>query len=84
MAKARMKGASAGKDKKKAKKFIQGAIKRPGALTKLVGGEPGKNIAKVRKIAESGTPLQKRQANFFLKVLKPAAAKRKAKKSLLR
>jgi len=60
------------KDKKN---FIQDAIKRPGALTKSVGGPPGKNMDKVRKMAEHGTPLQKRQANFFLKVLKPASKK---------
>lgn len=60
------------------KKFIQKAIKRPGALTKLVGGAPGKNLKKVRQIAKTGTPLQKRQANFFLKVLRPAGKKRKS------
>lgn len=63
---------------RKPKKFIKQAIKRPGALTKLVGGPPGKNLAKVRKIAATGTTLQKRQANFFLKVLRPAGKKRKS------
>ena len=61
------------------KNFIKGAIKRPGALTKLVGGAPGKNLAKVRQIAKSGTTLQKRQAIFFLKVLHPAAKSRRKK-----
>lgn len=60
------------------KKFIQKAIKRPGALTKLVGGPPSKNLKKVRQIAKTGTTLQKRQANFFLKVLRPASKKRKS------
>lgn len=63
---------------RKVKKFIQGAIKRPGALTKLVGGPPSENMAKVRQIAKSGTPLQKRQANFFLRVLSPLTKKRKS------
>lgn len=51
-------------------KFIQKSIKRPGALTKSVGGAPSKNIEKVMKIAKTGTPLQKRQANFYLNVLR--------------
>jgi hypothetical protein len=69
---------------RKPEKFIQGAIKRPGALTKLVGGPPGENVAKVQKIARTGTPLEKQQANFFLRVLLPLSRKRgKKKKSLL-
>ena len=58
------------------------AIKRPDALTRLVGGPPSKNIAKVRKIAATGTPLEKKQANFFLNILRGGNAKRK-RKSLL-
>ena len=58
------------------KKFIQKAIKRPGALTKEVKGKPGKNISKVKEIAKSGTELQKRQANFYLNVLRPASKKK--------
>lgn len=58
------------------------AIKRPGALTRLVGGAPSKNLAKVRKIAASGTPLEKKQANFFLNILRRGNTKRK-RKSLL-
>ena len=63
-----------------AKKFIKKALanKRTGALTKLVGGKPSKNIKKVRQIAKTGTTLQKQQANFFLKVLRPAGKKRKS------
>ena len=69
---------------KSKKNFIQDAIKRPGALTKAVGGAPGKNLAKVRKLAKSGTPLQKRQASFYLNVLRPAAKKKAAKTSMLK
>lgn len=60
------------------KKFIQKAIKRPGALTKLVGGKPSENVGKVEKIAKDGTPLERRQANFYLHVLRPLAKKRKS------
>lgn len=62
-------------------KFIKKAIKRPGALTRAVGGAPSKNIAKVRALAKSGTPTQRRQAEFYLNVLRPASKKRAAKKS---
>ena len=60
------------------KKFIKKALanNRTGALTKLVGGKPGKNIAKVKKIAKTGTTLQKQQANFFLNALRSGAKKR--------
>ena len=69
--------------KKKVKKFIKDAIKRPGALTKAVGGKPSDNKKKVSKLAKDGTALQKKQANFYMNVLKPAAASNKKKKSLL-
>ncbi len=66
----------------KHRNFIQKAIKRPGALTKLVGGAPGKNIPKVRKIAkEAGLPGV--QARFFLNRLLPII-KRNRKKSILK
>lgn len=58
-------------------------IKRPGALTKLVGGAPGKNISKVRRIAATGTPLEKTQANLFLNVFRKANVKRRGSRSLL-
>lgn len=57
--------------------FISGAIKRPGALTALVGGPPSQNLGKVRSIAANGTPLQKREANFYLNALRPAANSRR-------
>ena len=61
------------------KDFIQKAIKRPGALSEKVGGKPSEHMGRVRKIAKEGTPLQRRQANFFLHVLRPIANKRKGK-----
>ena len=72
------------KVKKKVKDFIKGAIKRPGALTKEVGVKPSDKSSKVKKLAKDGTPLQKKQANFFLNVLKPASKKMKSKRSLLK
>jgi len=63
--------------KKKLKPIV---IKRPGALTaRLKGKKPGKNIAAVKKIAKTGPPLAKKQANFALNVLLPAAKRRKKK-----
>lgn len=56
--------------KKKAKIDIKKAIKRPGALTRLVGGKPSEHMDKVRELAKSGTPLQKKQANFYLNILR--------------
>ena len=58
-------------------------IKRPGGLTKRVGGPPGKNIAKVRQIAATGTPIAKRQANLFLNIFRKANVKRRGSRSLL-
>jgi hypothetical protein len=63
--------------KRRKRRFIQKAIKRPGALTRDVGGPPGKNIAKVRRLAKSGTTAQKRRASFYLNVLRPAARRRR-------
>ena len=60
------------------KKFIKNAIVRPGALTAKVGGKPSQNVAKVKSIAKAGG-LGAKQANFYLNVLKPAAAKKKSK-----
>ena len=59
-------------------------IKRPGALTRLVGGPPTENISKVRSIAAKGTPLQKKQANLFLNIFRKAIIKKRAKRSLLK
>jgi hypothetical protein len=66
--------------KRSSKKFIKKAIKRPGALSRAKKkGES--TTAAARRLKKSGTPLQKRQANFFLNVLKPSAKKRRKKGS---
>lgn len=48
---------------------ITNAIKRPGALTAAAGGKPSHKKKKVRSLAAHGTPLQRKQANFYLNVL---------------
>jgi hypothetical protein len=58
------------------------AIKRPGGLTKAVGGKPSKNLKKVREIA-AGNSNMASGARLFLNVFLPASKKRK-KKSLLK
>lgn len=58
------------------KHFIDKSIKHPGALTKEVGGRPSQRLERVRWLSRHGTPEQKRRANFYLKVLRPAARKR--------
>ena len=58
------------------KRFIKGAVKHPGALDREVGGKASKRLDRVRWLAKHGTPEQKRRANFYLKVLRPAARKR--------
>lgn len=63
--------------RKAGKKFIARAIKRPGALTSDVGGPPARNLAKVRWLAQHGTPKQRARARFYLQVLRPAIEKRK-------
>ena len=55
-----------------AAKFIAQAIRRPGALTAAVGGKPGRNLGKVRWLAASGSTRQKREADFYLNVLRKA------------
>jgi hypothetical protein len=64
------------RSKKSSTKFIAQAIKRPGALTKAKkkGESTG---AAASRLAKHGTPLQKRQANFYLNVLAPANRRRK-------
>lgn len=61
------------------RKFIGEAIEHPGALTRDVGGPPHEHLAKVRWLAEHGTPEQQRRARFYLDVLRPAARKRRTK-----
>jgi len=61
--------------KKRIKKFIQKAIRRPGTLTKAAKAA-GKSID---AFCNSGglSPLMKRKCNLYQNVLKPAAKKRK-------
>jgi len=60
------------------RKFIKGAVKHPGALNRDVGGKSSERLAKVKYLAEHGTPEQKRRARFYLGVLRPLNRKRKA------
>ncbi len=64
------------------KKFIQSAIKRPGALTARAKKMGRSTTGQAQQDIKSGTTLQKQQANFFLNVLKKASQKRR-KKSLI-
>ena len=51
---------------------IKKAIKRPGRLTKMVGGPPSKNIGKVRRIAKTARSSKDRAAaRFYLNALRP-------------
>ena len=63
----------------KRKNWIQGAIKRPGALRKKLKVPPGKKItaAQLRKASRSKNPRTRRQANLA-KTLKSFRKKRKA------
>ena len=69
-------------DKSNPKKFIQGAIKRPGALTRKAK-EAGKTVTEFARDAvkpgSKASSTTKRQAMFFLRVLKPAVRKRSKK-----
>jgi hypothetical protein len=56
---------------------IKAGIKRPGALTAVVGGKPSENKAAVRNLAKNGTALQKKEANYFLNVLGGKKKKRR-------
>ena len=51
------------------------AIKRKGALTKAVGGKPSEHMAKVEELAKSGSPLEKKEANFYLNILRKGKKK---------
>ncbi len=67
------------KSKKRKRKFIAGAIKHPGALNRDAGGPASQRLAKVKHLAEHGTPEQKRRARFYLGVLRPLNRKAKAR-----
>lgn len=59
----------------KKKPFV---IKRPGALT--AQQRPGETMEQTaQRLAKEGTPLQKREANFYLNVLRPASQRKKKK-----
>lgn len=57
---------------------ISDAIKRPGELTADVGGKPSQHLDRVRALAQNGTPLQKKEAQFYLNVLAKTPSGRKA------
>ena len=67
------------KKRKSSKKWIQGAIKRPGALRKKLGVKPGKKIttAQLNKASRSKNPRTRRQANLA-KTLKKMSRKRRS------
>ena len=52
--------------KKKEANWIQGAVKRPGALHKKLGVAKGKKIpmSKIKKAENSDSPLLRKEANF--------------------
>lgn len=58
-------------------------IKRPGALKRRAKRNDRTVNQQAQVDMKSGTPLQKKQANLYLKVFKPAAAERRKKRSLL-
>jgi hypothetical protein len=66
--------------RKSSSKFISGAIKRPGALTRAKKKGESTDAA-ARRLAKSGSTKQKQRANFYLRVLKPASKKSGKKKS---
>lgn len=59
------------------KHWIGGAIKHEGALNRDVGGPAHEHIAKVRWLAEHGTPEQKLRAQLYLRQLRPANQRRR-------
>lgn len=62
--------------------IFKNAIKRKGGLTRTVGGKPSEHMESVKKLAKDGTPLQKKQANFFLNILNKS--KKKSRGRLLK
>lgn len=58
------------------RRFIRKAIRRPGALTRAVGGKPSRNLPKVRKLAKRRDRTG-REARFYLNVLRPASRRRR-------
>ncbi len=65
--------------KRSPRKFIAQAIKRPGALTRKAVAAGMSVLAFARQAVATGSradTLTKQQANFFLRVLRPASRKR--------
>ena len=69
--------------KKAPEKFIQKAIKRPGALTRRAKREGRTVNQEAEHDLKQGTTLDKEQANFFLKVLRKVRKGKRTKKSLM-
>ncbi len=63
---------------RKKKKSIASMIRRPGALSSRAKKNNKTTLQQAQHDKTSGTPLQKRQANFYLNMLRPAAKKKKA------
>jgi hypothetical protein len=64
--------------KKGSGKFIASAIKRPGALTRRAKSGKKRSVhAQAQHDMRHGSTRAKRQASFYLNVLKPASRKRK-------
>ncbi len=69
--------------KKKFAKFVKKAIKRPGALSARAKSQGKSTAQEAQANLKSGTPLQKKQAVFFLNFLK-GKSKRSRSQSLLK
>lgn len=65
--------------RKRKKKFIQNAIKRPGALSARAKRSGRSVAAQASHDRAHGSTQAKRQASFYQNVLKPASKKRKKK-----
>ena len=62
------------------RKSLKGAIKRPGALTaRAKRGKKRSVRGQAQYDKKHGTPLQKKQANYYLNVLAPANRRRRKK-----
>lgn len=57
-------------------KTIKSAIKLPGALSRRAKRAGRSTTAQARHDKKHGTTLQKQQANFYLRVLKPSSKKK--------
>ena len=64
-----------------AEKWIQGAIKKPGALRKKLGAKAGKKLTskQLAKASKSKNPTTRKQANLAKTLRKISAKKKKSK-----